>query len=381
MSELIQSHDNRATIRWKLLTGASALALIGYVSATAAVRAEDSDRPSLWIELGGHMEMAQGLSSPFTAPFTLLTPTPDPYRGESPTSAQRAPRYSLGLDGEISFRPEDSDWSFSAGIRYGRSHANRHVHAQTTIPQTTKSVCITPQYCLSYHNFHLFNKVADTKALHSERHAVLDFQASKDIGLGLLGRDGASSISAGVRIAQFTEKMAVDIYARPDVGIAFPTYYHVIARDSFNQYFLHAHAARSFKGIGPSLSWSASTALAGNAQDGEIMLDWGVDPAILFGRQKARTAHTTSGYHFEGISTRPPLYPARYNHSTRARSVAVPNLGGSLGVSVKYPNAKISIGYRYDTFLSAMDTGIDTAKKSNLTFNGPYASISIGIGN
>ncbi len=36
MSELINTHDNRATIRWKLLTGASALALTAYVSSTSA---------------------------------------------------------------------------------------------------------------------------------------------------------------------------------------------------------------------------------------------------------------------------------------------------------------------------------------------------------
>ena len=42
MSELIQKHDNRATIRWKLLTGASALALTAYVSSTAMAGAEDA---------------------------------------------------------------------------------------------------------------------------------------------------------------------------------------------------------------------------------------------------------------------------------------------------------------------------------------------------
>ena len=66
--------------------------------------------------------------------------------------------------------------------------------------------------------------------------------------------------------------------------------------------------------------------------------------------------------------------------SIRSRSVTVPNIGGFAGLSVKYPNFKFSIGYRYDTFLNAMDIGIDAAKKSNVTFNGPFASISIGIG-
>ena len=57
MSELIQKHDNRATIRWKLLTGASALALTAYVSSTAMAGAEDS-RPLIWIELGAQLNRA-----------------------------------------------------------------------------------------------------------------------------------------------------------------------------------------------------------------------------------------------------------------------------------------------------------------------------------
>ncbi len=60
MSELIQKNDNRATIRWKLLTGASALALTAYVSSTGVASAEDSDRPLIWIELGGQMEQVSG---------------------------------------------------------------------------------------------------------------------------------------------------------------------------------------------------------------------------------------------------------------------------------------------------------------------------------
>ncbi len=56
MSELIQTHDNRATIRWKLLTGASALALTAYVSSASMAKAEDTDRPLIWIETGRQMD-------------------------------------------------------------------------------------------------------------------------------------------------------------------------------------------------------------------------------------------------------------------------------------------------------------------------------------
>ena len=386
MSELIHTHDNRATIRWKLLTGASALALMAYVSNTSVTKAEDSDRPTVWIELGGQMEMMNSFSSPFTAPFLLQTPTPDPFKGESPIDAQRTPRYALGLDGKVTFQPQDSDWTFSAGIRYGRSHGNKHVHHQTAIPTITKTACIvyySVAYCVSYQNQIPAQKVADTKAHHSESHTILDFQAGKDVGLGLLGRDGTSNISAGVRIAQFTAKSNIAIYARPHIEYQYPTYFHAVIRPAFKQYFMHAHVARSFDGVGPSLSWTGSAAVAGNAQDGELMLDWGINGAILFGRQRARTNHNTSGYHRTANGSYAPqnLYPTpRSYHSTRSRRVTVPNIGGYAGLSLKWTNAKISLGYRYDTFLNAMDTGIDAAKKSNLTFNGPYASISIGLG-
>ena len=148
-------------------------------------------------------------------------------------------------------------------------------------------------------------------------------------------------------------------------------------------------ADRSFRGVGPSLSWSASTPFAGNPQDGELTFDWGLNAAALFGRQKTRTQHhTTVRYNTGGCGL---LFCHTYGHiitpthiappaSIRSRNVTVPNVGGFVGLSYRYTDAKLSIGYRYDTFLNAMDTGIDATKKSNVTFNGPYASISIGLG-
>ena len=57
-------------------------------------------------------------------------------------------------------------------------------------------------------------------------------------------------------------------------------------------------ADRSFSGVGPSLSWNSSVPFAGNSQDGELSLDWGVNAALLFGRQKTKTHHqTTARYH------------------------------------------------------------------------------------
>jgi len=393
MSELINTHDNRATIRWKLLTGASALALTAYVSSAGLAKAEDTSRPQIWIELGGELQQIHGLGSSFTAPFmTAISPTPGPYSDNIFTSGQRPPRFALGFDGEITFQPEDSDWVFSAGIRYGRSHTNRHIHHQTVQP---------PDPYVSYRGYVHYLQVylspfADIKSPRQEKHAILDFSAGKDLGLGMFGHDGTSTLSLGVRFAQFTSNSSIHATGRPSITPRFPnypslaTFFNYGPFFAFHQYAISGHAARSFKGVGPSLSWEGSAAIAGNMQDGELTLDFGINGAELFGRQKAKTDHATSAYsktayRAGGARDYNFLYsrnsdPSHNHHSTRSKSVSVPNIGGSIGISFRYPNFKFSLGYRYDTFLNAMDTGIDARKTSNLTFHGPYASISIGLG-
>ena len=263
--------------------------------------------------------------------------------------------------------PEGSDWLFSADIRYGRSHSKKHTHYQNTT---------------SYPAQHKYaSAFSDTLTKSSERHLIADFSAGKDIGLGLFGKNGSSTVSAGVRFASFTAKSNTHISARPFVTVTHYYFYHF---PTFNQYYLTGHQARSFKGIGPSLSWNASAALAGNRERGELTLDWGVSGALLFGRQKAKIDHATNafnykyrGYYYPAAA---PLYARNANPPVRSRDVTVPELSGFVGLSAKLPHSKLSIGYRGDIWFGAVDRGIDTAKKSNLTFNGPYASISIGLG-
>jgi hypothetical protein len=40
----------------------------------------------------------------------------------------------------------------------------------------------------------------------------------------------------------------------------------------------------------------------------------------------------------------------------------------------------VSFGYRADFFFGAMDGGIDTRNTSTVSFHGPFATISIGLG-
>jgi len=203
----------------------------------------------------------------------------------------------------------------------------------------------------------------------------------------------ASSLHFGVRYAQFTAQVDAHIRARPNLqyypkyGMP-PSWY--VPRAKFHQYQLDAAATRSFHGIGPSLSWEGSAPFAGSKEDTQFAVDWGINGALLFGRQKARVEHHTSDRYFRQQVYNFP-HPTFYTHykptpvinggnSICSHSVVVPNIGGFAGLSLKFPNAKVSLGYRANFFFGAMDGGVDTRKINDRNFYGPFATISVGLG-
>ena len=356
MSELINTNDNRATIRWKLLTGVSALALTAYVSSTALARAEDAARPPIWIELDGQFSKQETGEEVFVPPFMLASP----FDGAAHAGLEKAPPNIWDKGATISFQPDGSDWVLSAAIRYGRvSRKENRNQIITHVPSK-----------------YFYDAYQDPSSYGSESHTILDFQVGKDVGLGRFGSDGSSVLSAGVRYAQFDSATTADIKSQPS-NLQYPIY------DKFYATFA---AKRHFSGIGPSISWDASADIAGNPSAGRLTLDWGVNGALLFGRQRARTHHQTSKVQVmtlynttAGEKARVPVYNHPYS-SSRSKRVTVPNLGGFAGVSIRYSDAKISVGYRADVFFGAIDGGIDAAKKEDRGFYGPFASISIGLG-
>ena len=388
MSELIKGRNNRRGARWQLLTTVSAIALI----ATNGASASEDGRPTVWIELGGQLEKIGSEQDTFAPPFILADPRP-PAETVSPLNFERGPNYSKGAEGSISISPSDSDWKFSASVRYGRSNNQKRVHQQSNPGPFIKYALNVVTY------FPLAAKFSDVAAKNSEQHLVLDFQVGKDVGLGMFEKhDISSTVNLGVRFAQFNSSSDITLRSDPDwhfgtkyinlpplfkgTALYYGQPYHSFAG------FLTAH--RSFHGIGPSLSWNGSMPMLGSPESSEVSLDWGVNAAALFGRQKAQTHHqTTARYHHPRaagapLQTKPGLTivyasPATPDH-TRSRSVIVPNVGGFAGLSVRYSNAKISFGYRADFFLNAMDGGIDTRKSENIGFHGPFASISLGLG-
>jgi iron complex outermembrane recepter protein len=373
--------NNMTTPRWQLLSTVSALALIGSAYAADAA-GSDADRPVLWIELGAQMENVSGQGEIFAPAFLAANPHSPVLQSVTPLQAQKPPRFGFGEEGKISYQPEGSDWMFSAAIRIGRSGNQRKVDHQTN-----RTFSKYPGYTTDLENF------ANTKAGRSESHAVLDFSAGKDVGLGIFGGDGSSTLNLGVRFAQFTSKSTFDIHARPDLRLHYKymSYagIHFLPIHYFHTYYATGSSSRSFHGVGPSISWNGSVPFAGNRQDGEIMFDWGANAALLFGKQRARVQHQESGHYNGGGGLAHAYYTLVYQHPSSGHpahghdnlhSVTVPNVGGSVGLSWRAENFKISVGYRADMFFGAMDTGIDAVKKSNMTFNGPYASISIGLG-
>ncbi len=237
-------------------------------------------------------------------------------------------------------------------------------------------------------------KFAETQAGNSEQHAILDFEVGKDVGLGFFGRpDSSSLINFGVRFAQFRSTSNFSLKSDPDWHFSpkyfsFPPFTKVeLMRQAFHSNLAQHDRAAKFPWCRP-----VGFVEVFNPRDGKslgmakLRQIGGSTGLFLFGRQKARTHHqSTARYaapgHAHGFTplTTTSRFPATPDH-TRSRAVTVPNIGGFAGLSFKYNTAKVSLGYRADFFFGAMDEGLDTARKTNVGFYGPFASVSVGIG-
>jgi hypothetical protein len=386
MSEFTNTRDGRTGFRWQLLTTVSAIALIG-LGAGAAVADDDSDRSPLWIELGGQLSRLDDSEQVF-AP-AIMDARPSMFSPSQPF--EKSPLYSVDESGKVSFQPDGSDWVFSGSIRYGRSNGRREVHQQT-YPKSFATHIFFSGYSHTYAFAPNAAKSADTTVRSDETHAVIDFQVGKDVGLGMFGdRDGSSVFGFGIRYAQFSSKSNIALKSDPDWKFSYKYGHYTgfptikwIGGQPYHSNVASLTATRSFHGIGPSLSWNASAPFIGNTKAGELSFDWGLNAAMLFGRQKAKTHHQTTGQSGNAIGYNHGRHitfqgPATPDH-TRIRTVIVPNVGGFAGLSFQIQNFKVSAGYRADLFFGAMDGGIDAAKKENVGFYGPFATISVGIG-
>ncbi|HTO41735.1 MAG TPA: hypothetical protein VL026_12225 [Rhizomicrobium sp.] len=382
MSELINTPNQTNDTRWHLLSTVSSLAL-AITLCTPAQAASDTNRPTVWIELGAQLDRLQGGEEAFLPPF--LSAHPRQFAPVSSAEIQRPPRYAFGGEGKITFQPDASDWSVSAAIRYGRSNNKKQLHQQTTEVR---------QSGLALQNddpwFVHLTRFGDTASAHKSGYLIADFMAGRDVGVGLWGRGNSTTIDFGVRFAQFTASSTAKLRDKPDPFIEriaqpptpfFPSWHKYKTNSHNHSYYAHNEIARSFSGVGPTLSINGSQEIAGNVEDVGLAFDWGVNAAVLFGRQKVNGSHKSSSLYFKNFGYGPysSSKPAPRNVA-RTRSVAVPNVGGFAGASLRFPNAKLSLGYRADFFFGAMDGRIDKRDTRNQSFHGPFATISLGLG-
>ncbi len=382
MSELINASDAKRTIRWKLLSTVSIAALLTAVYGASESKAanQDADRPTVWIELGGQMEHIEDQGDSFAPGFLAANPNSPVLQTITPLQAQRPAPFNFDEEGKISLQPEGSDWIVSVGVIYGRSGSTKHIDHQVNALHHNKYVNDAPAGNITSHV-----SFADTHAQRQQSHTILDFSVGRDVGVGMFGREGTSVLGIGVRIAQFTSRETFDARAAPDLRVKYlpsataPTR---IRLPFFHTYHFTGQSSRSFRGIGPSLSWSGSAPVMGTTQNGEVTFDWGANAALLFGRQEARVGHSESAHYHSPLALSIPQYVLVYQHSgghNGNRTVIAPNAGGFAGATYRIENFRLSFGYRADFFFGAMDGGIDTVRKENVGFYGPFATISIGL--
>ena len=367
MSESLYAHRN-AGFHNRLLLTVSASALFLSVALAQDANASDADHPVIWIEVGGAFDQMSNGDTDWRPPNLTA-----PLSNSQPLPFGKSPTVGFDVDLKLSYTPEESDWIYSASIRYGRAHFGpKHSHDQsyklTGYITSFGSGPGVPKYGLT--NYDFANAVQSSHSTH----AIVDFAAGKDVGLGIFGR-GRSVVSAGIRIAQLNETAQGQLTA----------FTNAPAKYSPGEVGHKAEliASRSFTGIGPAVSWDASAPLVGSLTGG-ISLDWGANAAILFGRQKANVALRTKDTRYNPGTNYKSGIPTVLSQSTqpsmRAKEVIVPNVGGFAGLSWHLPNAKISLGYRADFFFGAIDGGLATSQKKTRGFYGPFANVSIGIG-
>lgn len=359
MSEFQTIDLCRKNLRWTLLSGASAIVLTASMGLTKGAEAKDAPPPMLWIELNGQFSQQLNDQEIFDPPFLSASP----FSGGSHIDQEKAPPVSWDKGGRIILRPTEDDWFLSLAARYGKS-TRTGIHYQLTAQPGSGGTPYAP--FAAFQNF---------KTKSSAAHTILDFQVGKDVGIGHFGRDGSSAINVGARYAQFTSRSEMGVQSQPT---------NVNRYNPYNRFYASFSARRSFIGVGPSVSWDASATLFGDPSDASTTFDWGINAALLFGRQKSLVHHQATGKRHDPsqYNTGPHtvLYATSAPAVQRDRNVAVPNLGAFAGVSFKYPNAKISFGYRADFFFGAEDGGIDVRNTFNRGFYGPFASFSIGLG-
>jgi len=323
----------------------------------------------------------------------------------------------------LTYQPSGSAWKLSADIRYGRisNQTGRRRQESVTgdavcsLPRSGFSSPYLPGVDLSFagklrcdpdygpvsislfgNDFTFQNKynpdflLAPTDRMSSstnrtEDHLVTEFAVGKDVGLGRLG-DGRSTLSAGLRYAEFKSVTSGDMRIVPDVVL--PDDGWSKYDTTFHQYMDTFDARREFKGAGPTISWDGSRRVFGSEAAGTVNVDWGITGGALFGKQKTRVNGTQGSSYFDAVypgsqyvlNALPQPAMTAMNIAPRAKTATVPVLDLNLGVSYEASGIKLSTGYRWERYFNVLDAGFMEHKSYDRTIDGPYFKVAVGLG-
>jgi hypothetical protein len=307
-----------------------------------------------------------------------------------------------GREAKLTFRPDGSPWTVSGAARYGRTNTDTaRLHQQVVgervcaVPETGKYAGLGKALCDPTYSFfgyppgYFYNPVyalrspvswSDSATRSHEEHLIVDFGVGRDVGIGGAVRN--SSVEAGIRYAHL--KSDTDVFMQ---GVP----YEYVPEGWRNKYIhstrydgsLNSH--REFKGAGPLVKWNAAAPLLGDDATGRLNVDWSLGGGVLFGKQRTRVeGQAYSQYHanmkYGSVNVVGDKQYFDLSQPTRTKSVSVPVLDLSLGLSYDIQRIKISTGYRWERYYKALDAGYTERKDYDRTFDGPYFKIAVGFG-
>jgi iron complex outermembrane receptor protein len=347
----------------------------------------------LTVEIGGQVQRHDASKEPISPAFI------DEFDTELNPLESQGRDLDLGDGREVKLTYRlDADWTVSLGARFGKT--NGHASSESVKDEEdAEGVCmLAAYYCELYPSYYLFLEFkgdavspinwTSSSIADKEEHAIVDFAVGRDIGVGMLQR---SHLSAGLRYARLHSKASIEIRGLPDWDFA-PEY--TFLYDAISHiYDADIDANREFKGTGPIISWEASQALLGSERTGTLEADWSLSGGVLFGKQKTAFSGQLEDQYFSqgyfipsttaqevGFPRDPDLVTVTPISIERSRSVTVPTVAASLGLSYKVDRFSIGAGYRWERYFDALDVGYDEAKDADRTIDGPYFKIAVGFG-
>jgi len=344
----------------------------------------------LTVEISGQV---QRQDAPYQAPTASFMSALPPEIQPPQSLFNRDLDWGDGREVKLTYRPSGSQWSVMGDLRYGRTNSSTaRLHDEKAGDPVCRfggkyaSLCqIVNQYYGAEYAARFYRtpvEWSDATAKNREEHTVVDFAVGRDVGLG--NSFSHSTVSAGIRYADFQSTTNSTLRTLANIDLR-PGWFFNKYPETHHVYEQNIDAEREFKGAGPAVSWEASLPLMQTNDAGHVQLDWTVTGGALFGKQKT----TQTGTETERFYSGNPLYwpepqvgptMAISLPAARSKSVTVPVVDLSLGLSYEIQRIKVGAGYRWERYFNPIDGGYAERKSYDRTIDGPYFKVSVGFG-